>query len=680
MKRSISWLLFLILLLALAGCLNGSDGNNETGDEQDPFDDDDDDDVSDDDDDDEPVDLDIEEGCNPFATSEFCVLPYPSAFFQIADPDSATGFRVNMPEDTLNIEGYEPPIDMEQTNTADGVSPSGPLVLHFALDIHPDYLTRVKDLEDSIAADSPMALFDYETGERVMFMSEMDMNRNAEYPDRYALLIRPMIPMKTGHRHIMVMTNEITDADGNSIESPYPFVVLRDNILTNNEIIEGVRKHYNEMFDFLTDQGYKRDSLMLAWDFMVASDDYLLGSVLSMREKALEMVKGAGLGYTITKVTDDPNANVARIVEGTFEVPTFLLADNSFDYDENHHPRLQAENQSFPFTMIIPKKARTLAEPIPLTIFGHGLFGSGRSYLNGWGASIIQPLAERMGMVIVATDWIGLSSGDLDLIIEHVIPDLNRISIVTDRLQQSLINNLTLQELTLGALQDDPQVKIGDNALIDDSRIYYYGVSLGGIQGSSLVSISNRITRGVLAVPGSIWMNMIPRSINWLPIKLVMDLYYPDPLLQQLGVAIFQTRFDLSDPGNLTKLMFKDPLPDAPADRRVLLQESIGDSQVPNLSTEMLARSIGIPIMTPSIYDVFGLETVTSPHEGSALVQYHLVDQAEQNPPPEENVPPSVENGVHADMVFLGHVMDQVETMVNTGRIVQLCDGPCDPD
>ncbi|NOZ02597.1 MAG: hypothetical protein GXP54_12005, partial [Deltaproteobacteria bacterium] len=230
--------------------------------------------------------------------------------------------------------------------------------------------------------------------------------------------------------------------------------------------------------------------------------------------------------------------------------------------------------------------------PLPLVIFGHGIFGTGRDYLaGGLGKSFVQPLAQKEGSILIATDWIGLSGGDQQLIINEVLPDLNRIGIVTDRLQQSLINNMTLTELALGQLADDPQVKVGDGALIDNQKVYYYGVSLGGIQGTSFVAVSNRITRGVLAVPGSVWLNMIPRSTVWPPIKAVMDNIYPDPLMQQMGIAFIQTWFDHSDPINLTYLLFDEPPPDAPENRTVVFQESIGDSQVPNMCTEMLARA-----------------------------------------------------------------------------------------
>ncbi|NLH50632.1 MAG: hypothetical protein GX444_18810 [Myxococcales bacterium] len=658
-------------------------GDDDSGDDDDNDDDDDDNDDNDNDNDDstvEPIHLDLVEGCNYFMTSSECYLPYPSAFFQVEDPTSPTGVRVNLPDEFLPT-GIMPSIDMGPTNTADGISPAGPILVHFGTDIAEEFLTGQNELYESYFAGNPLALFNYETGNRVIFMSEMDMNRRALFQNRYALIVRPLEPMEMGQRHVMVLTNDLTDTDGNPLESPPAFAALRDQVITDNPEIEAIRPHYEEIFAFLEAHGYPRSSLLLAWDFMVASKEYLTGSVLSMRETALEEAGGTGLGYTITSVQDDPNQYLARIVEGDFEVPNYLTADNELVYDENHHPIRQAENAWFPYTMIIPKKAETLGQPLPLVVFGHGIFGNGRDYLTSWPGTTIHQWAEETGVIMIATDWIGLSDGDLDLIINDIMQDLNRISIVTDRLQQSLVNNIVLTELALGDLEEDPAIQIDGHDLIDDTRVYYYGVSLGGIMGSSFVSISNRIERGVLAVPGSVWLNLIPRSVVWVPIKVYMDLLYPDPLLQQKAIAIFQTRFDMSDPITLTRLMFREPLPDAPAGRQVLLQEAIGDCEVPNLTTEMLSRSIGVELMTPSIHPVFGLDEVTSPvTAGGILTQYDLVDLTQQYMPPESNIPPEVDNGVHTDMCFQTNVLEQVATFTQTGQVVQYCAGPCDPD
>jgi hypothetical protein len=68
----------------------------------------------------EPITLELEEGCNPFATSGDCLLPFPSSFYQVEDPYTATGYRVNYPPDAIETGPSVPPIDVEPTNAADG--------------------------------------------------------------------------------------------------------------------------------------------------------------------------------------------------------------------------------------------------------------------------------------------------------------------------------------------------------------------------------------------------------------------------------------------------------------------------------------------------------------------------------------------------------------------------------
>ncbi|NOZ02596.1 MAG: hypothetical protein GXP54_12000, partial [Deltaproteobacteria bacterium] len=73
------------------------------------------------------------------------------------------------------------------------------------------------------------------------------------------------------------------------------------------------------------------------------------------------------------------------------------------------------------------------------------------------------------------------------------------------------------------------------------------------------------------------------------------------------------------------------------------------------------------------------LDKVTSPTTRSVLVQYRL-DNWDNPAPPEVNVPPTKDNGVHTDMAFLPATMEQVSHFLETGEVVQFCDGPCDPD
>ncbi len=637
--------------------------------------------------DDGRITLDLVEGCNPFGFTDDCLPPVPSTFFEMSDANSPTGVRGNYPEDGVPNYNGNTHFDIHAVNLADGASPSAPILLHFGKDIATDFLVGQHELANSVSPDSDIALFDMDSGRRVMFMAEMDATYRdkPKYDDRHPLIIRPMEPMTMGHRHVLAIRNGVTDSDGNSFQSPAAFAALRDGVITTNEPIESRREDFEEMFDFLEENGYARTDLLVAWYFHVSSSEWLLGSVLSMREETLDIMSGDidDYSYTVDSVSENPYSNIWKIVNGSFEAPTFLNEENNFDYDDNHHPLLQAENQMFPYTLLIPKSLENSTESAPLVIFGHGMFGTGREYLtdNGPVGQTIREMAQNAGAVVIATDWIGMSAGDQQLLQEEIIPDFNRLGLITDRLQQALINNLTMTEFALGPFQTDAGINPFEHDLIDSSRVYYVGVSLGGIMGASFTSISNRISRAVLTSPGSVWSNLITRSYIWggYGLEFIFRMEYPDPLTQQLAFAFMQARFDNSDPVNLTNLIYANPLQDAP-DKTILTQEGIGDCVVANIATEMLARAIGVGIVEPSINAPFGLESISAPAENSAMSQYNLVDYTSSYMPPESNVWPTSDNNVHWHICFQPHIKQQSQEFLSSGIINQYCDGACDPD
>lgn len=624
-----------------------------------------------------PIDVQTVPGCNILSTSDSCLLPFPSRHNEIADAKSPTGVRWKLDPDQLPKRDGKTPLDVVPFNAADGASPVVPILAHFPFDLDLSTAPGQDTLDSSVDGDGSIAVFNMDTGERVRFFAETDANLKAGYDNRYALILRPMEPMEMGSRTVVVIRDDLKKADGTAVDPTPVFKALRDKTPTKNQEIEDARPGYEEIFAFLDKKGYPRDRTVLAWDFHVASQDYLLGSVLSIREKTLDIVAQGDLTYTITSIQENPNDTTLRIVEGDFEVPTFLKDDDTFEYDADHHPVLQAKNRMFPYTMVIPKKAE--AGPLPLVVIGHGIFGQGRDFLTGGGdGQAIQALAQQFGAVLVATDWIGLSSSDVDSIANNVATNLDNINIVTDKLQQSLMNNLTMTKLTRGKIAKDAMVMVNGQPLLDD-RVFYWGASLGGIQGSAFISLSDEIPRAVFGVPGSAWGTMLSRSIVFSPIKLILTPYYPDPLDVQILISLFQSRFDHTDPANITKLMFKAPLPDAPKDRRVILQESIGDSEVPNMATDILARAIGVKAMNPNFYAVSGLQDVTSPASDSVVSQYRL-EGYDMPLPPKENIAPGKDNDVHHAMNFLPNCHQQIAELFFTGDATQYCSETCDPD
>ncbi len=618
--------------------------------------------------------------CNPLAITAECLPPFPSDLLTRVDPGTPTRRRLALPRGSLNTPPGTVAIEMDPFNRADGWPTSIPILAHLGVALRPSDLTDIRNPARSVSPDSPIAVFDMNTGRRIPFLAEMDAN--ARDPARAGLLVRTLEPLAFGTRHVIAIRRSVrTTADAEPPPSP-GFVALRDNRPSPDPRIEAARRRFDEMFAFLAGQGFARDDLYLAWDWTTASRQHVLGPILSMRTEVFRRAATPeGIPFTVERVQNDPNANTARIVYGTFTPPNYLRANNTLQFAADGSAVVQPEPQSYPFTMVIPARARREGRPLPLVVFGHGVFGRGEEYLTGSiGTGTIQPLAESLGAVVVATNWIGLSGDDQSLLVTQVVPNINRVSLITDRLVQSLVNNLAMIEASVGPLGRDPRVRVADGELIDPTRVYYYGVSLGGIQGSSLFSISRHISRAVVSVPGGSWSNLLPRSIVYAPIKQVVDLRYPDPLLQAEFLGLLQLRFDHTDGINLATLAFRDRLPDAPAERRVVLQEAIGDCQVPNLSTRMLARALGVGQLVPAVDPVFGLAPVTSPADESALAQYELPEALARYSPPETNLVPSMDNGTHSDAVGLTAALDQVRALMTTGRVVQSCTGSCNPD
>lgn len=622
-------------------------------------------------------------GCHPLGARDLvdgltspatCLFPFPSFWTEHEDAASPTGVRVAIPAERLPFAG--PPLDPTPYNKADGFSPVTPILVHLGVDVDTTELAGIHSAERSLAPDAMVQLVDLETGKRVLHFVEMDENRRSDYSDRYAFIVRPIEPMEMGHRHAVFIKKGLVDRGGAAIAETTAFGALRDKAATDNDDVESVRPHMEELFAAGESHGLARADLLLAFDFQVASKEWLLGPVLSMREEGLAAIESGELGYHIDLIQENPNPDIAKIVYGTFEVPTFLDENDRMVWDADHKP-VRQEAKSYPFTMLVPKRAETDG-PLPLIVLGHGIFGNGKDFLTGGDGAAIQVLANQFGAIVIASDWIGLSSNDLPRIANEVAVDLNNLNLITDQLQQALINAIAETKLALGPLSEDPLATVAGNRLTDPTRIYYWGASLGGIEGSSFVSLSPDIQRAVFGVPGSAWSTMLTRSIVFPPVKTFIEVDFPDPLDQQLLMTMAQSMFDHSDPANVTRLMFKEPIPGNP-DRLVVLQESIGDSQVPNLATDILARSMGVKLMTPAFYEPVGMDSVGAGTTESCVTQFRM-DGWDMPFPPDTNTPPDAENDVHHEMNFLPSAQLQIASVLLTGTVPLPCDGTCDPD
>ncbi|MFT4977806.1 MAG: hypothetical protein ACI8S6_003713, partial [Myxococcota bacterium] len=423
--------------------------------------------------------LDLDENCSPFVMGDDCLTPWPSVFHTAEDASSPTGRRLSYSPDSFVSPDGELPIDPAMFNFADGVSPVSPLFVNLGRDVDPEQLWGPSETQRSLDEDGPIVLVDVATGARVPILTEMDMNqRGIGYEGRHALIIRPLAPLDYDTRYAVGISSALRDTDGAPFTSPDAFVALRDDILTTDARVEGARDRYEGVFAALEADGLAQAELLVAWEIPVASEGQVMGPIRSMQAQA-EALNTVEVPYVIDSVETDPTEHAWKIVRGTFQPPCFLTEDYELVLGADGEVVLQdgRERPSYPFTVFLPAEAADPEASLPLVVVGHGLFGTGESWIDGGtGRSHVQPGLASAGAVGIATDWIGLSSGDLGLIIEEVVPDIARIQLVTDRLAQSLVNNLTLIELAHRELVRDPALGwTGDGGHLDRERTWYYG-------------------------------------------------------------------------------------------------------------------------------------------------------------------------------------------------------------
>ncbi len=609
--------------------------------------------------------------CNPLGGVS-CMMPWPSAAYMIEDSSTETGFRLDIPIEAMPINTNDVTVDPRPLNRWDGFSPSGPIVASFATGVSADGLPGHADLAASLDADSPIILLDMDTGERAPFFAEVDMN--AELPTERTLIIRPVKRLNPASRYVVAIRDTVKGAGGEDLEVPPAFAAIRDGGSYDHPRFAALSARYDDIFAALESEGVSPDELVLAWDFVTASDEFLTSDLLAMREDALGAMgtDGANLTFDHQEFTGD-GVRVHKLITGTLDSPNFLTVaseDNQslFDAsilrrDASGRPDMDGMREAN-FTVIIPQCVTTATLPIPVMIFGHGLFGSGEGYL---GDNLLQGVSNDFCFLVIAGDWIGLTERQIG-VAALAANDLNKAYGITEKLAQAVIDFVAIEQAIRGPMHDSPAFEYNGNPVIDPSKVYYFGASLGGIMGTSFMAYDQQVTRGVLSVPGGPWSMLFERSLAWNALQGPAHASYTDPANFQILISLLGMAFEPYDPITAAPHLLQDPLPDTPV-KQILVVEAIGDSLVANVSTETLARTIGLPVVMPSLKEPYGLVGVA----GDSLNGLSIYDEDVTPAPSEFNVPPEDDNGTHSGVHEQPAVLRQIEAFLYDGVAANQC-------
>ncbi len=602
--------------------------------------------------------------CNPLGGLT-CLLPWPSSAFLAEDSTTETGYRLDLAVAAMpqNVDGL--PVDPAFFNRFDGFAPSGPIVVGFATGVAGANLPHPDRPDESLAATSPIVLLDMDRMERAPFFAEID--QNVREVNQRTLIIRPLIRLQPNTRYAVGLRTSLKAADGSDLISPPAFLAVRDGGDASHPRLG--RDRFDAIFAALATAGLPKSDLVLAWDFHTASDEFLTADLLKMRDDGQAAIgtAGANLTFTTTPFEADPQL-VSKAFSGTFKSPNFLTNNEAVESilrrDASGRPLAQGMRDAN-YAVLVPKCAETAALPIPTIVFGHGLFGSGADYLDD---GFLQKVANQFCFVVIAGDFIGLTMRQIN-VAALAANDLNKASGITEKLAQSVIDFIALENLVRGPMSRHAEFQRAGSPIIDPSRVYYLGGSLGGIMGNVFMAYDQNITRGALGVPGGAWSMLFERSIAWSALKGAAQGSYIDPLEYQQLIILLAMHFEPYDPITTASRVVGNPMPNTPA-KQILLYEAIGDCLVNNYSTETVVRTMGIPLITPSVRQVWGMEgssaTLTS---GLSVYDEHPTPL----PPTTTNAQPAEDNGTHSGVNRRQAVLDQVRAFVLDGNITQTC-------
>lgn len=622
--------------------------------------------------------FDIADACNPLG-SRACLMPWPSAAY-LREADTVTGVAVDLPREAMPVGSQGLAADPAPYNRFDGFAPSGPILVAFPAGVSAEGLPAHDRPEVSLDEDAPIVVLDMDTGERVPYFAEVDAN--AVFPEDRVLIVRPLARLRPGTRHAVAIRRAVRAADGGALPVPAGFQSILDGRAVEHPRMARLVPRYADIFTALADAGVPREDLVLAWDFVTASDQSLTADLLAMRTQALAAMgeNGANLGFqAMDEALDSPLLH--RFMVGTFQSPNFLTAD------EEPASVLRRDAQGLPssdglrdarLTVVVPACVTEpdAALPRPVLVFGHGLFGNGADALRN---PSLHALAQASCVVLVGGDFIGLTNRQID-VAATVAGDIDKAAYVTEKLAQSVIDFMALAQVTRGALARELVVEAqpDDLPIIDTQQVHYFGASLGGIMGLVVMAYDPSLLRGALGVPGGAWSLLLERSIAWGPLQSVALSAYMRPFEYQMLPALLGMRFEPYDAITTAGRITTAPLPDTPV-KDVLLYQAMGDSLVSNLATEMVARSMALPVLTPTVR----LPALMTGQAGPLESGFVVYDEHPEPLPPTGNQPPSADNGTHAGLHARPAVRRQVLGFLLDGALVHECrdgqeDVPCD--
>lgn len=507
---------------------------------------------------------------DPLADTE--LTTFPDDFYTVDDPSRPTGLRVTVADAPWRgtvVNALEHVF--EDLETIDGFGVSAGVVLRFTAPI-----AEVPS-GPSTASEGPIALWTLGDDPRRIAFEVQTADAGA------TLILNPMEPLPEATPAGVIVSSELTDADGGCV-APSPVLW---SLLTGTPEEPRYARLVPRYRSLLEAAGVSAESVAAAVAFTPQSATALSAEV------------AANVAASSPDWAEAPTcATRASFVDCqiTAELDDYRVGDAILDAQPKG-------KYTVTFNVWLPKERLA---PVPLVVFGHGLGGS-RAQARDIAGSLCPE-----GFAVMGVDALG--HGDHPTAPEDTSPfalieflglDVATQSVyarrIRDNFRQSAFDKLQI----LRILDAHADVN-GDGAPdLDLDRVAYWGLSLGGIMGPEPLALDPHYSAGILTVAGARLIDIVVGAPAFAQFAPFLKNFAGGEDNLARAVPVIQTVVDAGDPVAYAPHVLRNRL--APGGERVphvLQTMAIGDEIVFNPANRMLARALGLPHVPPVFQEV----------------------------------------------------------------------------
>jgi hypothetical protein len=484
--------------------------------------------------------------------------PFPSDVFTVPAPANLTGLAIDLPIPDCSLRPSDC-ADIAVLNTLDGFNVQPRLALRFSDAIDPESVTSTSVFLVKLG-DTASDREDDDAGRIV------DINQIVIDPQTNTVFAESDELLEQHTRYALIATDELRDTSGDPVVGSALQAFLEGSSEANVQEPELLREALAGAFDVAELDPAR----------VVAASIFTTQSVTAVLENIRDQLRAESpapatfqlgpnlrrtvfpfaeiMGITFERQTGTQSGpaqggrfdliplpvaglqatdTIATLAFGSYASPRFLSADRTIPpvATGSGIPIEQGLDPVF-FNLFLPRGV-TPARGWPVAIFGHGFGGSKNAPLP-----LIASLAEQ-GIATIAINVVGHGGGELGMLNVNtmagdVVPlpaggrgvDLNGDGAIDategfaaagridsrDGLRQTVVDLMQLvQVIRSGGIDVN-----GDAvAELDPQRIYYTGVSLGGIYGTILLAVDRDIRAGVPNVAGGPLIDVARLSQNF---------------------------------------------------------------------------------------------------------------------------------------------------------------------